>query len=295
MALDANFEQLAAVALCSFLLHNQLQQVVVITPHATELEWLPNIAASFNTPMLQVPIHAQAACEQLPAAIKPYFYCIEAIDQVCHGSLATNPGRYLYIDADTLCIRELRELALLPLSAAQPLAACSHGRPMLDRQLLLELDSPYHYVNAGVLLFDAAPLASQLNSQAVVDYYTSNQAICRFREQCALNGLLRGKLRFLPNQYNYLSWMRPRAADGPWQQLAINPTAYCLPDVRKQLAIVHLSAGAIPSRLAPESLETVDHYWLALAKQLRHPRDSWALQELPNYDQYSLLQHSQTL
>lgn len=288
LALDSNFEQLAAVALCSFLLHNQLQQVVVITPQVTELQWLPNIAASFHTPLQHVPIPAEAACEQLPQAIRPYFYCIEAIDQVCHGSLANDPGRYLYIDADTLCIRELSELAQLPLQSAQPLAACSHGRPMHDRQLLLKLDSPYHYFNAGVLLFETAPLASHFSSQAVVDYYSSNQAICRFREQCALNGLLRGKLQFLPNQYNYLSWMRPRVADGPWQQLASNPMAYCLPDVRKQLAIVHLSAGAIPSRLPAERLEGVDHYWLALANRLRHPRDSWGLQELPTYAQHCL-------
>ena len=83
--------------------------------------------------------------------MQPYFPCIEALRQ-------NRSGRYLCVDADTLCVASYRPLEDLPLDDEFPLAACSHGRPMPDRSLLLGLESHYHYFNAGVLLFDSVRL-----------------------------------------------------------------------------------------------------------------------------------------
>lgn len=76
--------------------------------------------------------------------------------------------------------------------------------------------------------------------------------------------MLRGKVRYLPNQYNYLSWMRPRNDGGMWHQTNANPMAYCLSHVREELAIAHMSAGSIPSRITSDRHETIDSYWMAL-------------------------------
>lgn len=172
---------MAAVALTSFLLNNRFERVVVVTPEDTRLQTLPRIATHLQTPFQQLTIPGTAACEQLDPLVKPYFYCIEAIDQACHGPLATEPGRYLDVDADMLCVRSLPELAQLTLSTKRPVAACSHGRPLVDRQLLLQLESPYHYFNAGILLFDSRTLAPHLDSEAVVSFFQANRALCRFR------------------------------------------------------------------------------------------------------------------
>lgn len=286
LALDAGFEQLASVALASLLRHNQIERVVVSTPEADQFTSLANIAAGFHTPLQQFTIGPDAACQRLTQAVRPYFYCLEAMDLVCHGDLAHDPGRYLYLDADTLCVRELTELSRLPLSKTQPLAACSHGRPMPDRQLVLGLESPYHYFNAGVLLFDSTLLAEQMSSHTAVSFYQNNQALCRFREQCALNGLMRGKVQYLPSQYNYLSWMRPRVQHLDWHQLNVNPMAYCLPNAREQLAIAHLSAGALPSQIPPERLEEIDHYWLRLAGLLSNNSSAGTMERLPSYSAF---------
>ena len=45
--------------------------------------------------------------------------------------------------------------------------------------------------------------------------------------------------------------------------------AYCLPDVRQRMAIVHLSAGALPHRVDTSRHERVDRYWLHLEQALR--------------------------
>ena len=273
LALDQGFEPLAAVALTSYLLHHPFSSVVLVTPADQRMHQLEGIAAAFECPCRHQPIATEAALHRLPADLQPYFFCIEALQQ-------SEPGRYLYVDADTLCVAGLAALEQLPLGGTTPLAACSHGRPMPDRALVLGLEGPYHYFNAGILLFDSVLLNALLRPEQVVDYYLQHRALCRFREQCSLNALLSGKVQFLPGQYNVLSWMRARQSSSPWHDVASNPMAYCLPDVRDKKAIVHLSAGAIPDRLPPERLEQPDLYWLKLQKALQQ---RGSLPQLPRY------------
>ncbi len=273
LALDQGFEPLAAVALTSYLLHQPFTSVVLVTPADQRMHQLEAIAAAFECPCRHQPIAPEAASHRLPSEVQPYFFCIEALQQ-------REPGRYLYVDADTLCVAGLEPLAELPLHASNPLAASSHGRPMHDRSLLLGLEGPYHYFNAGVLLFDSVLLNAVLRPEQVVDYFLQHQALCRFREQCALNALLSGQVQFLPGQYNLLSWMRSRQSSAPWHNVACNPMAYCLPDVREKMAIAHLSAGALPDRLPPERLERPDRYWLMLQQALQQQQ---SLPQLPRY------------
>ena len=261
LALDQGFEPLASVALTSYLLHHRFESVVLVTPEEQRLLQLESVAASFGVPLECQFIDCKSPIYRLESSIQPYFFCIEALQQ-------NRSGRYLYVDADTLCVDELSPLEDLPLDHEFPLAACSHGRPMPDRSLLLGLESHYHYFNAGVLLFDSVALAKLITPAAVVEFYRQNRAVCRFREQCALNGMMRGHVRFLPNQYNMLSWMRQRQADGRWHNVSANSMAYCLPDVREKMAIAHLSAGALPPNIPISSHESVDHYWLYLRDSL---------------------------
>ena len=270
LALDRGFESLGSVALTSYLLHHRFESVVLVTPPEQRLLQLEEVAAEFGVPLVSRPIGSEAALHRLEPGIQPYFFCIEALQQ-------SQPGRYLYVDADTLCVSELSALEDLPLDVSQPLAACSHGRPMPDRSLVLGLESPFHYFNAGVMLFDASALASRITPTALVNYYLKHRALCRFREQCALNGLLRGQVQFLPGQYNLLSWMRERQAQGRWHNVEANPMAYCLPDVRERMAIVHFSAGALPTQVESCRHERVDRYWLYVEQALQQGQSLRAL------------------
>ena len=272
LALDRGFESLGSVALTSYLLHHRFESVVLVTPPGQRLLQLEAVAAGFGVPFVWQPIGSEAALHRLKPALQPYFFCIEALQQ--------QPGRYLYVDADTLCVSELSALEDLPLDVSHPLAACSHGRPMPDRSLVLGLESPFHYFNAGVMLFDASALASRITPTTLVDYYLKHRALCRFREQCALNGLLRGQVQFLPGQYNLLSWMRERQAQGRWHNVEANPMAYCLPDVRERMAIVHFSAGALPTQVESCRHERVDRYWLYVEQVLQQGQ---SLRELMSF------------
>jgi lipopolysaccharide biosynthesis glycosyltransferase len=267
LAIDSGFEELAAVALCSTLVHNALKQVVVVTPEGCQLLRLPEIARTFETKLTQIHVRKNSPIWQLSPDVAPYFYCVEALE------LCDAPGRYLYLDADTLCVASLAPLERLRLTSELPLGACSHGRPMADRQLVLRLDSAYHYFNAGVILFESAHLQSIFSCRDAVDYFIENEALCRFREQCAMNSILRGKVQYLPLQYNYLSWMRERRSDHAWHDPTVNVMAGCMEDARNNLAVVHLSAGALPTRVPAERLEPVDKYWLNIHDQITNGKD----------------------
>ena len=273
LALDEGFESLAEVAITSYLLHHRFESVVLVTPADQRLDRLEAVASAFDVPVEWRPIPRDAALHRLPPELQPYFYCIEALGQ-------TRPGRYLYVDADTICVDGLEPLEVLPLDEAAPLAACSHGRPMPDRSLVLGLDSPFHYFNAGVLLFDAAALGELVTPDAVVDYALSHAACCRFREQCALNALLRGRVRYLPGQFNLLSWMREREHRNRWHDPAANAMAACLPDVWAHMAIVHCSAGSLPLRVPRKQHEPVDRYWVMLHEAMSDPE---RLPQLPRF------------
>ena len=131
LALDEGFESLAAVAISSHLSHHRFESVVLVTPSGQRLEQLESVVNAFDVPLERQPIGEDAALNRLPRELHPYFFCIEALKQ-------RRPGRYLYVDADTICVNGLEPLEVLPLDERTPLAACSHGRPMPDRSLVLD-------------------------------------------------------------------------------------------------------------------------------------------------------------
>ena len=55
LALDQGFEQLAAAALTSYLLHQRFESVVLVTPKEQRLNQLEAIAEGFGTPAVARP------------------------------------------------------------------------------------------------------------------------------------------------------------------------------------------------------------------------------------------------
>ena len=96
-------------------------------------------------------------------------------------------------------------------------------------------------------------------------------------EQCALNVLLSGYVKFLPNQFNLLSWMRERHSQHQWQDPSVNSMAYCLQDIRNNMSIIHFSNGTLPNRIPSERHERIDKYWLFLKTNLSSPLDQLPL------------------
>ena len=103
LALDSGFEGLSVVSLTSFMLHHNFESVVVVSPVGDPLHRLEQVAKEFGVPLRRQTIGTDSILQSLPLEIRPYFFCIEALQQ-------RQPGRYLYVDADTLCVSDLSAL-----------------------------------------------------------------------------------------------------------------------------------------------------------------------------------------
>jgi len=256
-ALDTNCLSLARISLFSFCLHAPVASIRVFTPAGVDITPLRRIAEACQRPFAQSVLADDDPIQRLPATIRPYFYCLSAL--VHPGS-----GPSLLVDADTLCVRDLQPLHALKLTADRPIAACSHCRPMPDRQLALHLSTAFDYFNAGVLLFEPQLLSNHFQLDASLQFFDHHQVLCRFREQCVLNALLADRVHFLPPRFNLLSWMRRRVRRHPWQLQTVNPMAALLPQERSLAQIVHFTTGSLPRRMRWYQRDCFDHYWLQL-------------------------------
>ena len=261
-ALDAYCIPLARISLLSCCLQVPVASVRVVTPVGVDISQLRRIADSFQVPLVQTFLADDDPIQRLPTSIRPYFYCLSALAQ-------PGDGPALLLDADTLCVGDLQPLLELSLTAQRPIAACSHHHPMPDRQLALNLPSPFSYINAGVLLFEPQLLAQHFQLDAALQFFDQHRVLCRFREQCVLNALLADHFHFLPPRFNLLSWMRHRARRSPWQSELLNPMAALLPQERAQAQIVHFSNGCLPRRLRWYQRDRFDRYWLQLEAALK--------------------------
>ena len=91
LALDQGFEQLAAVSLTSYLLHQRFESVVLVTPEEQRLARLEAIAEGFGTPVVWQPIGPKAALHRLEPTLQPYFFCIEALSSMISMRLDSSP------------------------------------------------------------------------------------------------------------------------------------------------------------------------------------------------------------
>jgi len=261
-AIDAACLELAVLSFVSVCLHSRPTSVRVLTPAGVDLSLFQQLAGVMSVPFVHQQLPQNTPLQRLSAELRPYFYCLEALS-------SSTPGPMLLLDADTVCVGDLSPLTALKLTAEHPIAACSHHRPMPDRQLALQLLSPFHYINAGVLLADPTHLASQFNVSDAVRFFEQHTSLCRFREQCVLNHLLAGRFQHLPARYNLLSWMRYRARRSLWQNQAVNSMASVLPEERDHAAIVHFSNGCLPHHLRWYQRDRFDRYWLRLRRSLQ--------------------------
>jgi lipopolysaccharide biosynthesis glycosyltransferase len=120
--------------------------------------------------------------------------------------------RFLYLDADTMCVGDLSPLWDLPMSGA-PVAAVRDG----FAKTLSDFDGPppgadgldpgAPYFNSGVLLVDVARWRAMRISEQCFDYLARHRGRLRFPDQDALNIAAYGNWLRLGREWNHMkSW-----------------------------------------------------------------------------------------
>lgn len=137
------------------------------------------------------------------------------------GELLPDVDRVLYLDADTLVLRDLRPLLATDLGtfvAAAVVdyglhAAAEHERQVgVDdhrrhiRESLGRDPDDFIYVNSGVLLLDLATLRRESFAERATRLVLDRPARFRWRDQDAFNLLLEGRIGLLDPRWNVLVW-----------------------------------------------------------------------------------------
>ncbi len=118
--------------------------------------------------------------------------------------LPSDVRRVLYLDADTVVLRSLRGLFRLPLRGdAAAMAPEPTIYPAVRRIVGLLPEEPYF--NAGVILADLSLWRKEGLEEAFFSWYREKGGRLPFNDQDILNHVLRGRVRCLPQQYNFIS------------------------------------------------------------------------------------------
>ncbi len=117
--------------------------------------------------------------------------------------------RVLYLDGDALVIDNLQALWDTDLEG-HVLGACIETTVDIKQKKQLGLEnSPY--VNAGVLLIDLKKWRAEKWGERILAYYRKHNGLLFANDQDAINGTLRGDIKFLPPKYNFYNiyWFYP--------------------------------------------------------------------------------------
>lgn len=154
-------------------------------------------------------------------------------------------GRCLYVDVDTLCLGDLQSLKDMSFREHEVIGACSVMRPMKENALLLNLDDEHKYFNAGVLLFDAEKIRDIMGGQVVQNMLKENRDIYFYADQCLLNHLLKGRIKWLDKRYNTLSWFMNIKSVIPNRPMSLSDS-FSPKRIKKSAKILHFAGNSKP-------------------------------------------------
>ena len=143
--------------------------------------------------------------EQFDFQIHTQGFDISAMGRLFAGSLLPDTAtRVLYLDCDTVVTRSLKELwnTCLHGNVAGAVMEPTIYEPVKEK---IGLGSQDAYVNSGVLLIDLKLWRQQGIERQLLDFYREKEGRLFACDQDLINGVLKGKICFLPPKYNFFS------------------------------------------------------------------------------------------
>lgn len=128
--------------------------------------------------------------------------------------------RLIYLDSDTLVLRNLIQLNELPLRGF-PVAATIDN--YVSTQPLIGITEKDQYFNSGVLVMDVASWRQQQVSEHAFEYLVKYPERIKFVDQCALNAILHRSWKRMDERYNFLySYVPPAVSGRDLQQIVLD-------------------------------------------------------------------------
>lgn len=179
-------------------------------------------------------------------------------------------GRHLYVDVDTLCVGSLAQLVAIGLPKGH-IGACSVMRPMPENAFLLDLKDEYSYFNSGVILYDAENVRDDFDCHSIAHALHNFSDIYFYGDQCLLNHMFRGRVRWLDKKFNTLSWMMAHQGANPANAITLSDS-FTPERIRNDARILHFAGRNKPWNGKPD---TQAHWgydmWQDFEKNLQLP------------------------
>lgn len=120
---------------------------------------------------------------------------------LCDKILPQTVNRILYLDGDTIVLRDLEELWEIDLANCS-IGACIEPTVDINRKRQLNMEE-FPYFNSGVLLIDLEKCRQEKTFEKIIEYYRQNDGKLFAPDQDAINGCLKGKIFVLAPKYNF--------------------------------------------------------------------------------------------
>lgn len=138
-------------------------------------------------------------------------------------------NRFIYLDCDVVVTSDLTPLYEADMHG-KVVAGVAHRNANFAAEFVERhgLSAPVDYVNAGVLLIDAAAWRREAATPAVIDWVTRNRAIVAFADQCAINYHFRNRIHLVHPRWNvearhYRERLNGVVFDAAMQAAMLNP------------------------------------------------------------------------
>ena len=119
-------------------------------------------------------------------------------------SLIPQEDRVIYLDIDTLGLRDLSELYDTDLGEALLGVVFEHPYPSVtERKALLGIPPEYSYFNAGVFVADLAGMRRENMEEQMLRFLNENEEKLRFLDQDVLNTVLHTRLKGVHPRWNW--------------------------------------------------------------------------------------------
>lgn len=200
-ASDNNFVPGLLNLLYSTLFHNKDAEFYVIDAGLSEDSIaLINAFTSRNGIRARILLADKSHLDSLPE--NPY-WTSAMYARILIPQLLPQHSRAIYIDADATVVSNLSELWSMSLGGN--LIAAVVDETVHQRELdHINLRND-EYINSGVLVFDLDLWRKEKTADLVVEYLLRSEKLI-FPDQSAINAVVRGRVTFLDQRWNFFSW-----------------------------------------------------------------------------------------
>lgn len=196
-----------------------------------------------------------------------FHYSIETYYRIFLSLVFKNYEKMIYIDCDTVVMKDLAELMKedvegFLLAATHDIAVVRsvyHNTLGMKKYLKeeLQMTDVHHYFQAGLMLINMKKFIEEKITEKSLSLLSKVNP--KYSDQCILNSICNGKVKFLPSQWNYL--VQIPMYDKLFVSRTPAPYNKMLEDAENNLWMIHYSAGVKPWNSFTSNIPFESYFW----------------------------------